>query len=88
MSPTSITTQIGNNVTLQCTVNAFPTPSIEWVHFTTIVRETGRIEIDDELVNSTVTSTLSISDIHTEDYGRYTCRTNGTLDSEPATVTG
>ena len=79
VSPASITAQLGSNLTLHCTANGFPTPIIEWVHFGIVLRERGGIEVDAEVVNSTVISTLS-------NYGLYTCRANTTQDSQPATV--
>ena len=86
VSPASITAQLGSNLTLHCTANGFPTPIIEWVHFGMVLRERGGIEVDAEVINSTVISTLSITDVQTENYGLYTCRANTTQDSQPATV--
>lgn len=86
-SPTSIVAQIGSDVALQCHVDGYPTPNIEWIFYSTFIREGDGIEINNEIVNSTlVISTLNITSLQTEQYGQYQCRADGTLDSNSATI--
>ena len=87
-SPASSSAALGSSVTLQCTADGYPAPSIEWVHFGRILREND--EVEEERVNATVTSTLTVVDIQTESYGEYSCRASTTVgeavDSDPGSI--
>ena len=86
ISPVSTSVQLGDEVTLQCAVDGYPTPNIMWEHYSTVVRENAGVEINVEIVNSTTMSTLHITTVQTDNYGQYTCRVNIVLVSEPATI--
>ena len=86
MSPTSVTVQIGDEVTLECAVDGYPIPSVTWEHYGMVVREKLGVEIIVEIVNSTVMSTLYVMSVQTDNFGQYTCRVNSVLVSEPVTI--
>ena len=87
-SPASITSEIGSDVRLQCQVDGFPTPyNIQWFHYNSVVGPTNSIQITDEMVNSTsIRSNLEISSLQTVQFGKYRCRANNTLYSQPAFI--
>ena len=85
--PTSIMAELGSNVTLQCIVSGFPAPSVEWVHFNTLVSEREGIEIGEEIeISTVVSSTLHITNLRTEHYGPYHCRAYLSVTSGTANV--
>ena len=90
-SPASSSAALGSSVTLQCTADGYPAPSIEWVHFGRVLRENDEtIVVEEERVNATVTITLTVVDIQTESYGEYSCRASTTVgeavDSDPGSI--
>ena len=83
----SVEAEIGSDVILQCTADGYPPPTIQWLHYGTVVRETDNITVSEETVNSTtVTSSLEIGGLRSRQYGQYQCRAGGTVDSETATL--
>ena len=87
LSPTSAVAEIGSDISLQCAADGYPVPTIQWLHYDTVIRETANVTINEETVNSTViVSTLEISGLRTVQYGQYHCRASGAVDSEPATL--
>ena len=89
LSPVSVSAEIESNITLHCSADGLPTPSIEWVHFSAVIREREGVGIainQETITSTTINSSLVFSGLETQHYGQYACRANGAIDSETATI--
>ena len=70
----------GGNITLQCSAFGYPVPSITWLKKGSPLQPSYTVQIEShEYINNTVTSTLSLSDLHDGDTSNYTCQANNSL---------
>ena len=70
----------GGNITLQCSAFGYPVPSITWLKEGSPLQPSYTVQIEShEYINNTVTSTLSLSDLHDGDTSNYACQANNTL---------
>ena len=72
---------------LQCRAEGYPAPTIQWLHYGTVIREMLNITVGEEVANSTsVVSSLEMRGLQARQYGQYQCRASGAVDSETATL--
>ena len=70
----------GGNITLQCSAFGYPVPSITWLKEGSPLQPSYTVQIEShKYINNTVTSTLSLSDLHDGDTSNYACQANNTL---------
>lgn len=80
MSPASSSVPLGDDFSLHCSADGHPVPTIEWVHFDTPVRNSDVTTIEEEMVNTTITSTLTVMNASTNDLGQYNCRASTAIN--------
>lgn len=74
VSPASSSVPLGGDFSLFCSADGYPVPTIEWVHFDTPLRNNDVTTIEEEIVNTTITSTLTVMNASTSDLGQFNCR--------------
>lgn len=80
MSPASSSVPLGGDFSLCCSADGYPVPTIEWVHFDTLVRSNGITTIEEDMVDTAITSTLTVVNATTSDLGQYNCRASTAIN--------
>ena len=84
MSPASTGVQLGSNLTLNCSADGYPAPSIEWVHFDAVITNSDVSAIEEVISSTVVTSTLTAMNIDTSNFGQYYCRARTSINESVA----
>lgn len=80
----NITLPLGANITLRCSVEARPEPSIQWVYSLKIIR--GFTATVTQIDEDTYSSHLVIPSLHLADRGLYTCTANNFIGNSSTSI--
>ena len=85
--PSSISKLFSETLSLQCTANGIPLPTISWLKDNEVISTSARLTIQNSVTNGNIgnaISILSISQLIVPDEGEYSCKAVNTLPAGPS----
>ena len=81
--PVNTSAMINDNVTFTCTATGIPLPTITWMD-----ENDNSVLVGSDMIidNTTIRSTLTLSNLQAEDFDNYTCTATNMFGSDDVTV--
>jgi len=81
-----IPAMIGDTVMFTCTATGIPLPTITWMDQDGNLVVGSTTDISDMIIDGTILSTLTLSNLQDDDFGDYTCSATNMFGSDDTTA--